>query len=280
MPWTAVFAEEPDSGNAFGRPQDLSKNPIQQGCLYNRLDGWQKKRVCSSDDPPDAAELGICRVPEIGYPEIRLFGNNWESVWFENWIIQIILSEILDVPTSTETGKYSDKANFYNAEGRFEYGNSWDLESLTKSYEVGGDCTLADKAENDDDYETCAHFCPEVWDAQLDRTQDLIRADILEPSEGLGVLGQEAWFMPRVTAEKDPSLLNYLGMQGEENRRKLAETFLRPTTWRDYCHEVSLNNCTSNDGVAKRYPEEHEEDRMHVEGMYTGHFRKTDKNDW
>ena len=54
---------------------DLSGNPLQQGCLYNYLEGWTKKRVCNSDDPPDAELLGLCRVPKVSYPEIRLFGT-------------------------------------------------------------------------------------------------------------------------------------------------------------------------------------------------------------
>ena len=57
------------------------------------------------------------------------------------------------------------------------------------------------------------------------------------------------------TAEKDPTLLTHLGLVGEKNRRKLAETFLSPTTWEDYCSLVSASNCTIADNVAQRQPQ-------------------------
>ena len=38
-------------------------------------------RVCNSEDPQDAAERNICRVPPINqYMEIRIFAQPWESV--------------------------------------------------------------------------------------------------------------------------------------------------------------------------------------------------------
>ena len=103
---------------------------------------------------------------------------------------------------------------------------------------------------------------------------------MLDPPQALGVLGQESWFVTKFTALEDPTLTTYLGMQGEDNRRKLAETFLRPTTWQEYCEQVSLDQCGTDDGVAHRAPkDETEYDRMFVEGLYTGHFRATDSND-
>ena len=70
------------------------------------------------------------------------------------------------------------------------------------------------------------------------------------------------------------------GVLGEKNRQKLAETFLTPTTWKYYCESISDNNCTSNDdGVAVRAPESDGEDgRFFADGLYTGYFRMTDKN--
>jgi len=74
--------------------------------------------------------------------------------------------------------------------------------------------------------------------------------------------------------------MSYFGLQGEENRQKLADLCLRPTTWKQYCEEVSPSNCTIPDETAQRAPEvEDEEDRMFVDGLYTGHFRKTEEND-
>ena len=84
----------------------------------------------------------------------------------------------------------------------------------------------------------------------------------------------------KFTAEKDPTIINLLGVQGDQNRRKLAETFKRPTTWQQYCEEVSPSNCTVADDVAQRAPmNEVENDRMHVSSLYTGYFRDTPEND-
>lgn len=73
----------------------------------------------------------------------------------------------------------------------------------------------------------------------------------------------------------------YFGFAGEENREKLAKTFKRPTTWKDYCTKVSQSNCTIPDDVATRPPAEDgsEDGRYFSSGFYTGHFRATDKND-
>lgn len=85
--------------------------------------------------------------------------------------------------------------------------------------------------------------------------------------------------VPKFTALQDPTLLNYYGLMGDENRQKLAETFLRPTTWKEYCDIVSPTNCTKPDSVAKRPPKDDSEDpRMHVSGIYTGYFRATEDN--
>ena len=88
-----------------------------------------------------------------------------------------------------------------------------------------------------------------------------------------------ARFVTKHTVAKDPTLATFLGMQGEANRRKLAETFLRPTTWKFYCDNISTTNCTADDGIAVRAPESPEEDkRMFAAGLYTGHFRATEQN--
>ena len=104
---------------------------------------------------------------------------------------------------------------------------------------------------------------------------------IIEPPMALGALAGQYWWVPKFTAERYPELLNYVGLRGEEVRPKLAEIFKRPTTWKDYCEQVSTNNCTIDDGIASRPPQhgkQEEEDAMFVEGLYTGHFRKTEKN--
>lgn len=99
----------------------------------------------------------------------------------------------------------------------------------------------------------------------------------------------EAWFVTKFTAERDPTVMSYLGLtpptgsnqsQAQEHRRKLAETFLRPTTWKDYCEIVSVSNCTIPDAVAHRPPlDDADEGNYFVQGLYTGHFRATEEND-
>ena len=95
----------------------------------------------------------------------------------------------------------------------------------------------------------------------------------------LGTLGLESWFVTKFSVKNDPTLVSYLGLMGEENRVKLAETFLRPTSWQDYCELISTNNCTAPDLVAQRSPETVEEnEQFFSEGYYTGHFRATEDN--
>lgn len=70
-----------------------------------------------------------------------------------------------------------------------------------------------------------------------------------------------------------------VGLAGELNRKKLSERFLRPTSWNDYCTEVSSSNCQVDDGIASRPPvSQTEEESFFAAGSYTGYFRATDKN--
>ena len=68
-------------------------------------------------------------------------------------------------------------------------------------------------------------------------------------------------------------------MTGEKSREMMANTFLRPTTWKDYCLIVSDNNCTVEDETAMRAPEDESQgSKYFVSGLFKGHFRKTEKN--
>ena len=75
--------------------------------------------------------------------------------------MQIILSEILDVPTTIETGTPDAKISLYDTDNRFDYGNSLDLDSLVNCTNLGGDCSKASREP--ENYATCAHIVPEVW---------------------------------------------------------------------------------------------------------------------
>jgi hypothetical protein len=58
----------------------------------------------------------------------------------------------------------------------------------------------------------------------MTRLDPLVEEDVIERPSHLGVLGDGAWFMPRFTAEKYPSLSSVYGVMGEGNRQKLADT--------------------------------------------------------
>ncbi len=261
------------------RQDATCSNPYEQGCLVKKLPGFTKKRVCNSDDPKDAAERGICRIPDMEYMELRIFSQNWESVFFECWILQVILSELLDVPTTIETGVYEARLNLYDPDSPFQYGNNENMVALAMAKQLDGDCLRASRKEGS--YQGCAHFSPEIWDSDSTLVLDHVYNKIVEPPQGMGLLGQESWFITQFSVLEDPSLMSYIGLQGEEKRQKLADLFLRPATWKQYCDEVSPNNCTIADDVAKRAPMSgtDEDDRMFVQGLYTGHYRKTEEND-
>ena len=80
-------------------------NPLYHGgCLKSLVPSWNKTRICNSQDPPEAELLGYCRPSPMDYAEIRIAARDWESAVFGGWVLQILLSEILDVPTSIEGG--------------------------------------------------------------------------------------------------------------------------------------------------------------------------------
>lgn len=253
----------------------FGNNPYQEGCLSAK-NLTRKLRVCNSEDDPNEKN---CRRPQMDYAEIRLIPQDWESVMFSTWIIQILLSEILDVPTTVETGDSKSQLNFYHPDSPWDYPSLTNfMDALENTETVDGDCSKASD-NHPDGYLSCGHFVAEVWGGRKRDIQEMVQRDIIEPPVTVGQLAQEGWFIPRHTALKNPDLLSYLGYQGEENRRKMAETFLRPTTWYDYCTQVSPNNCLRPDGVAKRPPLQtlYEHDKMFAEDLYTGHFRLTDK---
>lgn len=250
-------------------------NPFERGCLYSK-NLATNVRVCGSDDPPEAAMNGICRADPMDYEEIRLLPSDWESTFFESWILQIALSELLNVPTSLEMGDPSLQLNFYHPDSPMDAPAKSDYkDSLETAYRFNGDCSRADRSEGS--YEVCGHINPESWGARNSDVQTMVSRGVIETPNALGMITQEGWFIPKFTAERDPSLLSYFGLQN--NPQKLADRFLRPTTWKDYCDVVSKTNCTAPDGVAQRAPLNEEEYKMmFAEDTYTGHFRATEKN--
>mmetsp|Transcript_23604 Transcript_23604/g.55701 ORF Transcript_23604/g.55701 Transcript_23604/m.55701 type:complete len:684 (-) Transcript_23604:791-2842(-) len=272
---------------------DVRPNLIYQngGCM---ADLTQKLRTCNSDDD-DSAPLkkgdAICRPSSrnnlLDYKEVRIFGGGWDSRVFSTWVLQILLSELLGVPTTVENGlTTSAQLNFYAAEDglltdKVLGASNTKNPALATAYEARGDCSAvqAERHKQDDAYQPCAHFAAENWDAEHKLAQQAIEEDKLE-RRFMGLMGTESWFVTQFTVEHDPSLASWLGMQGESNRQKLADTFLRPFSWGQYCDRMSPNNCTEPDETASRAPTtEQEKNRMFVEGgLYMGHFQATEEN--
>lgn len=166
-------------------------------------------------------------------------------------------------------------ANFYDKTGTLDYGpSSIEFSELTEASNII-DCRKIDRKTSNETYEPCAHVVMEGWAA--DQGGGIVRG--IEPPSDLGVLASTQWWVPKFTAGRDASLTNYLGLMGEKNRRKLAKTFKRPTTWKQYCKEISETRCIIPDAVAARPPFPHEENSMFLEGVYTGYFRATEEND-
>lgn len=278
-------------------------NPFENGgCLKQMLPDWPHSRVCTSDDPPHFAKLGFCHKPRkhFEHTEIRILAQNWETSYFSTWLLQIILTELLDVPVTIETGSPDVSIDFYDRFNAYGFGTSNDWDAF-RNARVVGDCRLLRKdddetinkvningssstdGESEDDtnvYAPCAHVCPEVWEERMPQIRELARDGIVKKSTfNLGALGLLGLYVPKFTAERDPTLVSYFGLQGEENRQKLAERFKRPTTWGYYCDNISNTSCLANDGTASRQPIGVEErGKYFSEGLYAGHFRSTTKN--
>lgn len=58
------------------------------------------------------------------------------------WILQIVLSEMMNVPVSTETGVRDLTVDFYNKSSALEYGVGYDWDSVRKGFEIGDCLTL------------------------------------------------------------------------------------------------------------------------------------------
>lgn len=113
---------------------------------------------------------------EFPWTEIRILSQNWESVTFESWLLQILLSEVLDVPVTLETGSHNDVINFYDPLERMHFStttttttnsssnrNFEDLNNIQSlsmvpgeklesafmtAVDLGGDCTALTKDED------------------------------------------------------------------------------------------------------------------------------------
>ena len=247
-------------------------NPFKQGCLRAKIgDTWTKKRVCNSDDKQGSED---CRIPKFGvYPELRIHNGNWESSIFMAWITEILLMELADVPASVGLTKgVTPLTSFYNPENApMQYSKEqypWD--ALKRGDQLRG-CTATSLP--------CVQYLPEVWKSLNDQFTQLLKNDMVEPPAPNGLLGQSGLHIPLSTAEKFPDLSIWFGWRGEEKRKFLAETFLRPLTWADYCAYISATHCSESDETAQRAPESADEETCYfLENVYNGYFHASDKN--
>lgn len=103
-------------------------NPYASGCLRAKLGSkeFPNHRVCNSDDDGytdvGTAVLG-CAKPDFDYPEIRIGAGNWETSIFQSYVLQIVLSEMVGVPATIESGSPDTLLSFYDEESRFPFPN-------------------------------------------------------------------------------------------------------------------------------------------------------------
>lgn len=248
----------------------LSEEELAERNLASEVLGALDGRVCNSDDEEEDGSSPVCLPNEFDYFEIRVHNANWESSIFLAWIMQIMLMEVLQVPVTVgRNSGVTEISSFYSPENTMAYSSgpyAWD------ALRVEDDC------ENTD--EDCVDVLPEVWNGQVSKWTQMMFEGAIEPVDGCGQVGKLGWFVPGATARKDDSLVSYYGLQGEDRRAKLAKCFKRPTTWYEYCEEVSINNCTTPDEFAVHYPEkEAQAGKYFEEGQFTGYFRMLPEND-
>ena len=183
-------------------------------------------RVCNSEDPPEARGIVCIDYQSLAtsatgydtaidlttlysdYTEIRIMSQNWESAFFSAWIMQILLSEVLQVPTTLETSVANKYVNFYSPTNEFDYGvsNDWDAIAAANAA-PHGDCrqrtgkdarqdpTGDSHAVTDEEYVPCGHVIPELWGGNT--FKDLFarhREGVVDAPEGLGAIGAQGIF--------------------------------------------------------------------------------------
>eukprot|EP00581_Thalassiosira_minuscula_P002234 CAMPEP_0183744416 /NCGR_PEP_ID=MMETSP0737-20130205/65719_1 /TAXON_ID=385413 /ORGANISM="Thalassiosira miniscula, Strain CCMP1093" /LENGTH=852 /DNA_ID=CAMNT_0025980057 /DNA_START=73 /DNA_END=2631 /DNA_ORIENTATION=- len=251
-------------------------NPFERGCLRTILGEKYDIRTCSSDDGDGESELGLsCRPNALDYPEIRLLSQNWEEPMFFAWILQIMLSEVANVPVTIET---DDKASFYDRTMHWDYAKrSYDYDALRAANEAPqNDCRGVEGP--------CAHVMSEVWSGQRQAWRDAVEEELIEPVGTNGRIAAYNWYIPKFVADEDPTLVSYYGLSGEKNRRRLAQRFKRPINWMQYCQDISSDQCQTQDETALRAPQDAVEEASYFWGnsdhpTFRGYFKATGEND-
>ena len=160
----------------------ICTNPFEHGCLtamHERLrekkdftrirdSVFKKIRICNSDDyalGEGKEDLTNCRRAELekyfDIGEVRIGMSPWTSSLFISWIFQILLTEILEVPSTIEYGITEDfigAGSFYDRYSTLmtpQYeSDDGELQALFQASELGGDCRGSP--------EPCAHVVPDM----------------------------------------------------------------------------------------------------------------------
>jgi hypothetical protein len=225
-------------------------------------------RICNTDDTTDKHCLS---VTDFDYPEIRIHNGNWESSIFFAWVLQIVLMEMLNVPATIGlTTNTTAKSSFYSLDNTLEYSTeAYPFDALDNAI----DCHLQGDRP-------CTQVLPEVWNGQAHEMRRASQKGFIEPPEGNGEVGKISWYIPQFVAQNDASLVSVYGLRGEEHRHKLADTFRRPTTWLEYCQEVSPTKCgDGDDPIAAFFPSTPEQEQhYHHPQFFPGYFRLLPEN--
>ena len=142
--------------------------------------------------------MGFCRKSPFDYTEIRIGIGNWESIVLNGYLLQILLSELLDVPTTLESYHFDVNVNLYQKNSNFDFWNA----GVSDNYIGLGtaarvqDCRTVTR--HNDTYEQCFHFSPEVWMSTIS-TEDRFAIPDLGMITDLGALSELAIFVPKVS---------------------------------------------------------------------------------
>ena len=180
------------------------------GCLRNYKNDDGPSRVCNSADSEETIQRGLCREPSNEEMEIRIYAYDWDTSKFQAWILQILFSELLDIPVSIETGNPNVDFNFYSPQevGQSQgvrYNEFSNLERALRHARIFGDCRLAER-KVPAGYEACAHFSPEVRfpiieeeDLAVNKNSDeTYRVRIAEPLEPTGAIGEQGLYKTKI----------------------------------------------------------------------------------
>jgi hypothetical protein len=256
-----------DSGSWF-----QCSNPYLAGCLSAHYEDNNEDhpsayftRVCNSDDN----SFEHCQQSALNYTEIRVHNANWESAMFYSWIVQIFLSEFLQVPVTVGLGPDTPEASFYNPEATMSWSSeAYGFDHIETANRLGGHCELTK--------EPCVHVLPEVWIGQEKRWRQALMDGHIDQNSDDGQIGKISWYIPAYTAQRYPGFTTVHGLSGR--REELAAIFRSPTTFEVYCREISPTGCRAPDGVANRLPVTGEEDVYFQPGAFKGYFQVTPQN--